>query len=113
MPKGVSSNLDVLRAIAVLLVLTQHLCRRMQIETIGWAPTSSLGLFGVLIFFVHTSLVLMHSMDRSGLQGVPLLKDFYIRRIFRIYPLSILAIVAALALHLGSDTNGVAGLSYA
>lgn len=113
MPKGASSNLDVLRAMAVLLVLTQHLCRRMQIEHIGWAPTSSLGLFGVLIFFVHTSLVLMHSMDRSGLQGVPLLKDFYIRRIFRIYPLSVVAIVAALVLHLGSDANGVAGLSYA
>jgi peptidoglycan/LPS O-acetylase OafA/YrhL len=117
MPKGASANLDVLRAIAVLLVLAQHLSRRMHIEHIAWVPTSSLGFFGVLLFFVHTSLVLMYSMDRtthrSGLHGASLLRDFYIRRIFRIYPLSILAICVAVALHLGSDVNGVAGLSYA
>src|ERR1700726_4895098 len=113
MPKGASANLDFLRSVAVLLVLAQHLSRRMHIEHIAWVPTSSLGFFGVLLFFVHTSLVLMYSMDRSGLQGAPLLRDFYIRRIFRIYPLSVLAICVALALHLGSDVNGVAGLSYA
>ena len=112
MPRGVSANLDFLRATAVLLVLAQHLSRRMHVEQIAWVPTTSLGLFGVLIFFVHTSLVLMYSMDRSGLHGVPLLKDFYIRRIFRIYPLSILAVGVALALHLDSDINGVAGLSH-
>jgi peptidoglycan/LPS O-acetylase OafA/YrhL len=84
----------------------------MHVEQIGWAPTTSLGLFGVLLFFVHTSLVLMYSMQRSGLHGVPLLKDFYIRRIFRIYPLSILAIAVAVGLHLESDVNGTAGLSY-
>ena len=111
MPKGISANLDFLRAVAVLLVLAQHLCRRMHVEHIAWVPTTSLGLFGVLLFFVHTSLVLMYSMERSGLYGPPLLKDFYIRRIFRIYPLSILAITAALMLHLDSDINGTAGLS--
>jgi peptidoglycan/LPS O-acetylase OafA/YrhL len=110
--KGVSANLDFLRAIAVLLVLTQHLCRRMHVEHLAWIPTTSLGLFGVLLFFVHTSLVLMYSMDRSGLHGAPLFKDFYIRRIFRIYPLSILAVAAAVALHLNSDINGIAGLSH-
>jgi peptidoglycan/LPS O-acetylase OafA/YrhL len=109
---GLDANLDFLRAIAVLLVLAQHLCRRMHIEHIAWAPTTSLGLFGVLLFFVHTSLVLMSSMERSGLRGTLLLKDFYTRRIFRIYPLSILAVAAALSLHLESDINGTAGLSY-
>jgi peptidoglycan/LPS O-acetylase OafA/YrhL len=54
----------------------------------------------------------MYSMERSGLQGGVLLKDFYLRRIFRIYPLSVLAIPAALVLHLDSDINGTAGLSY-
>jgi peptidoglycan/LPS O-acetylase OafA/YrhL len=112
MIKGASANLDFLRAIAVLLVLAQHLSRRMHVEHIGWAPTTSLGLFGVLLFFVHTSLVLMYSMERSGLRGTPLLKDFYIRRIFRIYPLSILAVAVAVGLHLESDVNGVAGLSF-
>src|SRR5437667_4195908 len=95
-----SANLDVLRAIAVLLVLAQHLCKRMYVDRIGWIPTSSLGHFGVLLFFVHTSLVLMYSMDRSGPTGPSLLKNFYIRRIFRIYPLSILTVLVAFLLHL-------------
>lgn len=75
-------------------------------------PTSSWGLFGVLLFFVHTSLVLMCSLERSNSAAWPLLKDFAVRRIFRIYPLSILAVVAALALHLDSDVNGIHGLSH-
>ena len=55
----------------------------------------------------------MYSLQRSRLSGWPLFRSFYLRRIFRIYPLSILAVMTALALHLDSDVNGVAGLSYA
>jgi len=110
MPKDVSANLDFLRAVAVLLVLGQHLARRINPASV--APLTYIGTFGVLIFFVHTSLVLMYSMQRSGLRGRLLLKDFYIRRIFRIYPLSILAVTAALALHLDSGVNGIPGLSH-
>jgi peptidoglycan/LPS O-acetylase OafA/YrhL len=109
--KGFSANLDLLRAIAVLLVLIQHLCRRLHTEHLSWIPTTSLGYFGVLLFFVHTSLVLMYSLERTHLGGPPLFVNFYIRRIFRIYPLSILAVVTAVALHLESDINGTAGLS--
>ncbi len=104
---GLAANLDLLRAIAVLLVLAQHLCRRMYIDQVGWVPTASLGHFGVLLFFVHTSLVLMYSLERSRLDGWPLL-----RRIFRIYPLSIIAVVTALVLRLDCDINGVRGLSH-
>ena len=53
----------------------------------------------------------MHSMQRSGMSGGHLLRNFYVRRFFRIYPLSILAVLAALALSLDSDINGIAGLS--
>lgn len=42
MPKGASANLYCLRAVAVLVVLTQHFCRRMQAEHIAWGPTTSL-----------------------------------------------------------------------
>ena len=113
MSNRVSPNLDFLRAVAVLLVLVQHLSLRvLHQETASGMPTSYLGLFGVLLFFVHTSLVLMYSMDRSGLRGGALARDFYIRRAFRIYPLSIVAVAAALVLHLDSNINGIAGLSY-
>jgi peptidoglycan/LPS O-acetylase OafA/YrhL len=112
MERGFSANLDLLRSIAVLLVLAQHLCRRLYVDQVAWMPTSTWGTFGVLLFFVHTSLVLMYSLERSHLTGIPLLKNFYIRRIFRIYPASVLTVCAALALRLDSDINGIRGLSH-
>ncbi len=66
-----------------MLALDKHSLR-------GWDP-ARLGTLGVFIFFVHTSLVLMWSLERK-----PDAEDFYIRRIFRIYPLAILAITVAL-----------------
>jgi len=110
--RSLSANLDLLRAIAVVLVLAQHLARRMYVENFVGMPTSSWGVFGVLLFFVHTCLVLMYSMERSRLTGWPLLINFATRRIFRIYPLSIIAVLTALALHLDSDINGIRGLSH-
>jgi peptidoglycan/LPS O-acetylase OafA/YrhL len=96
------ANLDFLRSVAVLLVLADHLTRHYHIDRFN-----DLGSFGVLLFFVHTSLVLMYSMQRSHLTGGDLLRDFYIRRFFRIYPLSILAILIAVSLHLHADGNGL------
>jgi peptidoglycan/LPS O-acetylase OafA/YrhL len=101
--RGASTNLDVLRSMAVLMVLINHLTRHYR-----WNRFDDLGIFGVLLFFVHTSLVLMYSMQRSGLTGASLFRDFYIRRFFRIYPLSILTVLAAVALHLHSDGRGLA-----
>jgi peptidoglycan/LPS O-acetylase OafA/YrhL len=100
--RGSSPNLDVLRSMAVLMVLFDHLTRHYHFDRFG-----NIGLFGVLLFFVHTSLVLMYSMQRSGLSGAALLKDFYVRRFFRIYPLSVLAVLTAVALHLHADGRGL------
>lgn len=97
-----SANLDVLRSIAVLLVLVDHLTRHFYKDRYG-----ALGTFGVLLFFVHTSLVLMYSMQRSGLSGLPLFRDFYLRRFFRIYPLSLLAVLAAVALKVHAGSRGL------
>jgi peptidoglycan/LPS O-acetylase OafA/YrhL len=99
---GASANLDLLRAIAVLLVLLNHLTRHYHYDHFD-----GVGIFGVLLFFVHTSLVLMYSMQRSHLTGLALVRDFYIRRFFRIYPLSILAVLTAVALHLHADGRGL------
>ena len=106
-----SSNLDLLRAVAVVLVLAQHLLNRFYFFKRG-ITGPPIGTFGVLIFFVHTCLVLMYSMERSGLQGLPLALNFYTRRFFRIYPLSVVAVLTAVALHLSSDVNGLPGLSH-
>lgn len=91
-------NLDLLRAIAVLSVLLAHLLAVVSFGTpaarVVWA--TDLGWFGVLIFFVHTALVLMLSMERSSVERA-WASRFYVQRIFRIYPLSTLCLISVLA----------------
>jgi peptidoglycan/LPS O-acetylase OafA/YrhL len=90
------NNLDVLRAVAVLCVIVAHVPRHVfGFEGACGATLDVLGRFGVLVFFVHTSLVLMMSLDRSKASRLAL--DFYIRRAFRIYPLGVFVILLVVA----------------
>lgn len=99
------TNLDGLRAIAVLLVVVSHLLLQL---TDGGEPVlysfRTMGRVGVAIFFVHTTLVLMASLERHGAAAFP----FYIRRFFRIYPLSAVIVLffslLQFAAHLPIDT---------
>src|SRR5580704_451120 len=104
MDKGASSNLDALRALAVTLVLVDHL-----IVTVAPAYSRTpwgrsvihLGTLGVLMFFIHTSIVLMMSLARIEADGAPRpIARFYLRRVLRIYPLSIVIILLIMALHI-------------
>jgi peptidoglycan/LPS O-acetylase OafA/YrhL len=92
---GELANLDFLRAMAVGIVFFNHLLLTMNIREVG-----DLGHFGVLLFFVHTALVLMMSMERLGLSGRNLYVAFVVRRVFRIYPLSILCVVVVASLRI-------------
>jgi peptidoglycan/LPS O-acetylase OafA/YrhL len=96
-PPAESGNLDFLRSIAVLLVLVDHLFIAAGLA--GKFPSAFvLGHLGVLLFFVHTSLVLMLSLERSDERtSRNVFRDFYIRRAFRIYPLSIACVVLVCA----------------
>ena len=87
-------NLDLLRAVAVLSVLLEHSLLAFGVQWIGPWEVGWIGVVGVFLFFVHTSLVLMWSLERK-----PHTLDFYIRRSFRIYPLAWLAIAITLAFH--------------
>jgi len=91
------ANLDFLRAVAVSLVFFGHLLPRLGIR-VGVA-----GRFGVLLFFVHTSLVLVMSMERMKKRGGELYRSFMIRRIFRLYPLSVVCILLVTALGIPAD----------
>jgi len=96
-------NLDVLRTIAVLLVLVGHTLNATIAPESVRPFLGILGNDGVIIFFVHTSLVLMRSLERTrarGLHGWTRAKDFYVRRAFRIYPLAVLTVLAVVSLKL-------------
>src|SRR5258708_39971052 len=86
-----SPNLDLLRTVAVLCVFVSHLLDVFGIRSFG-----SLGRGGVIIFFVHTSFVLMGSLERLQQDGGgkwQLGRGVWCRRFFRIFPLSILFVV--------------------
>jgi peptidoglycan/LPS O-acetylase OafA/YrhL len=94
-----SGNLDLLRSFAVLCVLVFHL---LLFFGHGRVPhLGSLGHWGVLVFFVHTSIVLMASIERQLRRGSgALLGEFLVRRAFRLLPLAWLTIAAIVALGL-------------
>ncbi len=95
-----SANLDFLRASAVMFVYVGHLLQILHVQdAIGSTILFNIQATGVLIFFVHTSLVLMLSLRRQP-KEVPLLSAFYIRRAFRIYPLAIVVTLTMLILRL-------------
>ena len=104
-----SANLDILRSLAVSAVLGDHLIATLVAHT-GFGSQSlvpygySMGQAGVLAFFVHTSLVLMYSLERMSSSSGQVTLHFYVRRFFRIYPLSVFCVTLALILHVPDVT---------
>ncbi len=86
-------NLDLMRSLAVCLVITAHVLLYAQ-RTVPF-ETWFFGLLGVDIFFVHTTLVLMWSLERD-----PHTARFLLRRAFRIYPLWLTVLFLSVAVRL-------------
>ena len=102
-----SPNLDLLRTVAVLCVFVSHLLFVFGVRSFG-----SLGHVGVILFFVHTSFVLMGSLERLQLDGGSnwqLVTGFWCRRFFRIYPLSILFVVLIAMFSIPAEPGAVYG----
>jgi peptidoglycan/LPS O-acetylase OafA/YrhL len=98
-----SRNLDLLRSFAVMLVVGFHLAKffNWRFETLR---VTDFGLLGVMFFFVHTTLVLMFSLERqSAASSASLFVPFMVRRCFRIYPLAILLVTFVFLFHIPSD----------
>lgn len=102
------TNLDTLRSLAILLVLIDHLVPTLATH-LGYQPqwlvrsTMHIGQAGVLAFFVHTSLVLMMSLERLGAKQGGQTIRFYVRRAFRIAPLAWFTIALVVAAGLPSN----------
>jgi peptidoglycan/LPS O-acetylase OafA/YrhL len=90
--KHESPNLNFLRSAAVLFVVWFHVLRVFEqnhfVEKKNIGAMHSIGSWGVMIFFVHTSLVLMFSLERQHGRSPaePDYLQFLVRRVFRIYP---------------------------
>lgn len=103
------ASLDFLRSCAVMMVFVGHVSEAF----IGKLPLpkmldlSMLGRLGVACFFVHTSLVLMQSLERSRAQRGTrrLVGSFFIRRLFRIYPLTWAVIALVTLLHIPTESD--------
>jgi len=91
---GESTNLDVLRSAAVIFVVVSHL-PGVDAPLRQWWDVHALGMLGVIIFFVHTCLVLMLSLERQVADHGEhrAASVFLARRVFRIYPLSIAVVL--------------------
>jgi peptidoglycan/LPS O-acetylase OafA/YrhL len=88
------TNLDFVRALAVLIVVGAHLGWFLGDIHFSFFEISLLGRFGVVIFFVHSGIVNLLSIERHvHVHGEHrLFGAFMTRRCFRIYPLSLFVV---------------------
>ena len=88
-------SLDGLRAISILLVVFGHLARRLHGPQLFW---ENYPLIGVRIFYVISGYLITHILIREQQRsGTIKLRDFYIRRAFRIFPAALVFLVIVIA----------------
>ena len=107
------ASIDAVRFLAFFLVFIAHISDTILQRTIAgpssiWSSlvqtASAFGRQGVTIFFTLTGFLLARVLIREARkQGEISIKNFYIRRILRIWPLYFLFILACLSLSLFSQ----------
>jgi peptidoglycan/LPS O-acetylase OafA/YrhL len=71
-----SRNLDLLRSLAVFFVVVSHIPHFVDWPLLPYS-FDALGRLGVAMFFVHTTLVLLQSLERHQAGAST---SFYVRR---------------------------------
>jgi len=93
--------LDALRGIAAMAVVFDHLSpyllRGVRMHVYHWLDA---GRYGVFVFFLISGYIVPASLERKGS-----IRTFWVSRVFRLYPLYLLAIGCALLLWAGGYGN--------
>ena len=88
--------LDVLRGVAALAVVFDHLSyyvlQHVRADVYRWFDP---GNYGVFVFFIISGYIVPASLERKGS-----VRTFWVSRLFRLYPLYLLAVGIAVALYL-------------
>ena len=88
--------LDVLRGLAALAVVFDHLSyyvlQHVRAIVYQWFDP---GNYGVFVFFIISGYIVPASLERKGS-----VRTFWVSRLFRLYPLYLLAVGIAVALYL-------------
>jgi peptidoglycan/LPS O-acetylase OafA/YrhL len=90
-------SLDGLRAISITLVVLSHLVKWKHVSL---GPVQTYGDLGVHIFFVLSGYLITNLLLREHERSFTIsLRDFYIRRAFRIFPAALVFLVVVTALY--------------
>ncbi len=104
-------SLDGLRGVSILLVVIGHTCARIDSSLLQFFFNGSLGVY---IFFVISGFLITTLLLKERIKtGTISMKNFYIRRFLRIFPVAYLYIIVVLilnyALHLQIPVLGFIG----
>ena len=87
--------LDAIRGIAAMLVVIEHIFEQYFPAFGEWSLTHfRFGEFGVTVFFLVSGYIIPASLERRGS-----LKEFWVGRFFRLFPLYWACLLAMLVLH--------------
>jgi peptidoglycan/LPS O-acetylase OafA/YrhL len=85
--------LDALRGVAALAVFFQHACGKLFPAFADFTTHDfQMGQFGVSLFFLCSGYIIPRSIEKK-----PTLKEFWVHRFFRLYPLYWVSLALALA----------------
>jgi exopolysaccharide production protein ExoZ len=91
-------NLDYLRGLAAIGIMLYHYMSWVFGKYESETFMGRLGIYGVSIFYVLSGLTLYYVYFKKMHPTVSDIKDFYIKRFFRIYPLLWAVIIATIVL---------------
>ncbi|WP_196895403.1 acyltransferase family protein [Aureivirga marina] len=92
-------NLDALRFFLASIVVLQHLpvlCKNQNLPYFNDSPIFNRGVDSVYIFFVLSGFLIIKSIYEEKSKGDFSIKNFYVRRVLRIFPVYYLVMIFGL-----------------